>query len=888
MIYPSDIQFYLGTNAPYAVPNAGTILLYAKTDGNFYSLNSTGVETLLLSSGSGGGGGGGPTYTPGAGIGISGTTLSNTGILSVAGTANQINASTVSGATTLSLPTNVTISGTMTAAAFAGSGASLTGTAPSLSIGGTAALATNVAGGAANQIHYQTGANTTGFIPTANYGVLTTNSAGAPSVIAGAAGVLVGSTSTVPVFTTSPTLTGTNFTGIPVAALTSSVINLGSSSITLGAAATTALSGLTSVSATTLTGNHTGTGAFTTLSASGQITSTVATGTAPFVVASTTPVANLSIGGNAATATLANSATTAGTAGTVTTAAQPAITSLGTQAANLNMGSNLVNNLGTPLVGTDAVNKSYVDTNFVKNLVGTFATTAALPAVGTVPNGAIALVGSAAPYAVYQNNGSAWVGNLTATINGGGAVTAINGPNGQIMAVDPVTGDLVVNIVPRTGLLGTASTGLLSLQGAAGELASATDIAAIVQYTGVAGQAKAFYATPTYLVPAVITATPANNTPGILLANATYTCGVHFTSLATALTFFANCSAAPGVEITLQLAKGPNVGTTPGKAIPWLIIQGWQDVNAGWVGALGTYEGGVPFTAATISGTTDTTRTITFTIGTTLVNSIIALNGTGVNIPIGVIGITAATNVTALNGVTLIRSVNSAAGTITCDYHIPTNSGAWLPTGPMDGNLSILNSWITGYFDLSSVGGVYQVGFYGNSIPITVGTYANYNFVYLADIIVHGYVQMNVPSSPAQIYISGEFMVCSMYCEGDNRTVIDFSGYSGDNLAPTIGSLSNSVIRQFIIKGIQLFSPNFGFSLIAISLYVTNGGYVLCTNGGGGLTVTNLVGPYYTYAYATSRAIFGAAAVLTNVTPGQSTLPAKNVMAADGSIILSP
>lgn len=44
-------------------------------------------------------------------------------------------------------------------------------------------------------------------------------------------------------------------------------------------------------------------GAFTTLAASGQISSTVATGTAPFAVSSTTPVANLSIGGNAATVT---------------------------------------------------------------------------------------------------------------------------------------------------------------------------------------------------------------------------------------------------------------------------------------------------------------------------------------------------------------------------------------------------------------------------------------------------------------------------------------------------------------------------------------------------------------------------------------------------------
>jgi len=49
-------------------------------------------------------------------------------------------------------------------------------------------------------------------------------------------------------------------------------------------------------------------------SISGQLTSTVAVGTAPLVVKSTTPVANLSIGGNAATATTAAIATTATTA----------------------------------------------------------------------------------------------------------------------------------------------------------------------------------------------------------------------------------------------------------------------------------------------------------------------------------------------------------------------------------------------------------------------------------------------------------------------------------------------------------------------------------------------------------------------------------------------
>ena len=60
----------------------------------------------------------------------------------------------------------------------------------------------------------------------------------------------------------------------------------------------------------------------TSLSVSGQLTSTVATGTAPLVVTSTTPVANLSIGGNAATVTtnadLTGPITSVGNATTIT------------------------------------------------------------------------------------------------------------------------------------------------------------------------------------------------------------------------------------------------------------------------------------------------------------------------------------------------------------------------------------------------------------------------------------------------------------------------------------------------------------------------------------------------------------------------------------------
>ena len=104
-----------------------------------------------------------------------------------------------------------------------------------ISITGNAATATkafNLNDGAAGSIPYQTASNTTAFV-------------------AAAAGVLVGGTT--PSFSTTPTLTGTNFTGIPNAALTNSAVTVGTTAISLGATSLT-LAGLTSV---TLTQNPT-------------------------------------------------------------------------------------------------------------------------------------------------------------------------------------------------------------------------------------------------------------------------------------------------------------------------------------------------------------------------------------------------------------------------------------------------------------------------------------------------------------------------------------------------------------------------------------------------------------------------------------------------------
>jgi len=147
----------------------------------------------------------------------------------------------------------------------------------------------------------------------------------------------------------------------------------------------------TATSATTATNQSGGTVSATTISASGVITSTLATGTAPFTVASTTAVANLSIGGNAATATSATSATNAtNVANTTTTSAStfyPAFMSANTtsnQGTNTNASLSYVPSTGA-LTAVSMVsssderlktNWSNLDLNFVSQLAdvkhGTF------------------------------------------------------------------------------------------------------------------------------------------------------------------------------------------------------------------------------------------------------------------------------------------------------------------------------------------------------------------------------------------------------------------------------------------------------------------------------------------------------------------------------------
>ena len=74
--------------------------------------------------------------------------------------------------------------GTLAATVFSGAGTSLTGTAASLSIGGTAAKATNVVGGAAGSLPYQSAADTTAMLALGTSGYVLTAGASVPTYVA--------------------------------------------------------------------------------------------------------------------------------------------------------------------------------------------------------------------------------------------------------------------------------------------------------------------------------------------------------------------------------------------------------------------------------------------------------------------------------------------------------------------------------------------------------------------------------------------------------------------------------------------------------------------------------------------------------------------------------
>ena len=180
-------------------PFSGVTSFSAGTTGFTPNVSTTGAITLAGTLGAANGGTGATTltgYVYGNGVGVmtASATIPNTAISglgsmstqnanSVAITGGSINGTTIGGSVAAT-GSFTTLGGTTITAStqFTGPGTGLTGTAASLSIGGTAALATSLAAGSTYSIPYQSAAGTTAFLAAGTSGsiLMTLGSFSAP------------------------------------------------------------------------------------------------------------------------------------------------------------------------------------------------------------------------------------------------------------------------------------------------------------------------------------------------------------------------------------------------------------------------------------------------------------------------------------------------------------------------------------------------------------------------------------------------------------------------------------------------------------------------------------------------------------------------------------
>lgn len=176
MLYDS-VQIFEGSKITNLVVNSGSSFptspsAPADTGELFFN---TSTSKLYVYDGSGwtamDGGGGSSALVAGTGISIASSIVSNTGVLSLTGTSNQVSVSQNSGNITLSLASvlNVDISGNAATATSAGAATSAT----------TATSATNLLNGTTGNLVYQTNANQTSFVSNGSSGQVLTSAGNA-------------------------------------------------------------------------------------------------------------------------------------------------------------------------------------------------------------------------------------------------------------------------------------------------------------------------------------------------------------------------------------------------------------------------------------------------------------------------------------------------------------------------------------------------------------------------------------------------------------------------------------------------------------------------------------------------------------------------------------
>jgi hypothetical protein len=213
------------------------------------------------------------------------------------------------------------------------------------------------------------------------------------------------------------------------------------------------------------------------LNVSGQLTSTITTGTAPFVVASTTPVANLSIGGNAATATTVT--TNANLTGPITS-----VGNISSVASQTGTGSTFVMNASPTLVTPNIGDASGISLTLSGNTTvgGTLGVTGAtlLSTLGTI--GAATVGGTLGVTGATTLGGAADINN-TLDVTGATSLTTL----GATGVVDfdttlNVDGTTTTNGINNSGNISTGTLGVTGLTTTAGitdsVLISAKDVTA--------------------------------------------------------------------------------------------------------------------------------------------------------------------------------------------------------------------------------------------------------------------------------------------------------------------------------------------------------------------------------------------------------------------------
>jgi len=240
-------------------------------------------------------------------IAIANTQVSGLGTMST----QNANGVAITGGTIDGTTIGGTTAGAVTATTFTGAGTGLTGTASSLSIGGTAAKATNIAGGAAGSVPYQSGANTTVFLAAGTNGQVLTLASGVPSWATPTTGTVtsVSGTGTVNGITLTGTVTSSG--SITLGGTLGSIANsqLTNSSITFGATAAALGTTVSGFNAVTIGATTASTGAFTYLSTS---SSTNTTPVLSFNGSNTNFALGASISGSYLQAIMQNKSATAG------------------------------------------------------------------------------------------------------------------------------------------------------------------------------------------------------------------------------------------------------------------------------------------------------------------------------------------------------------------------------------------------------------------------------------------------------------------------------------------------------------------------------------------------------------------------------------------------